>query len=74
MDRKVYERKGEKGRRVGGKECTHVSASNILSISDKPGVSQSECFEENNTHVVTCIYLINILKTLKFLCLKITTF
>lgn len=39
-----------KGRREAERECVHVRANNILSIFDKPGVSQSDFFEEANTH------------------------
>lgn len=65
------EREGAEGREKGGRESIHESANIVLSIFDKPGVSQSDSFEEANTLVVTCIYLTNILKTLKILCLKI---
>lgn len=46
----------------------------VSNITENPGISQSDCFEENNTHEITCICFINILKTFTFLSLEVTMF
>ena len=46
----------------------------VSNITENPGISQSDCFEENNTREITCICFINILKTFTFLSLVVTMF
>lgn len=56
------------------KEKESSRPNEVSNTSGNSGISQSDFFEESNTHDIPCICFINIFKTFNFLSLEVTIF